>query len=391
MPEALPTAGGRAALPTTVEVATGRHPAEIEAAVYFCCLEALQNAGKHAGDGATAKVRVWDEDDVLHFEVSDDGAGFTVDRTHGFGELGHGFVNMGDRLGAIDGTLAIESAPGQGTKISGAIPLPAGLTRSSPCVDVVRIGAWRRIRTTWAHRLSESEALRHSLTWMTPDQRLAAIAAGQHGCATIEQALAAGLTRDQVYRRIRSGRLERLGHHVLRIAGAPATWEQALMAGLLDLGDGAVVSHRAAAALHGFDGFDPGPVEFLQPRRRRGSGVGWKVHTTVRLELIDRVEVDGFRCTSASRTVVDLAGSARVRALERAIDSAVRDGLSSPTFLAHRLRALRPRTRGSDPRPTAGRLGWPQRPRAPVPRARPSCRPASARSASARSVTTTEG
>ena len=70
--------------------------------------------------------------------------------------------------------------------------------------------------------------------------------------------------------------------------------------------------------------------------------MGWKVHTTVRLELIDRVEVDGFRCTSASRTVVDLAGSARVRALERAIDSAVRDGLSSPTFLAHRLRALRP-------------------------------------------------
>ena len=68
---------------------------------------------------------MWDADDVLHFEVSDDGAGFTVDRTHGFGELGHGFVNMGDRLGAIDGTLRIESAPGQGTKISGAIPLPA--------------------------------------------------------------------------------------------------------------------------------------------------------------------------------------------------------------------------------------------------------------------------
>ena len=191
-------------------------------------------------------------------------------------------------------------------------------------------------------RLSESEALRHSLTWMTPDQRLAAIAAGQHGCATIEQALAAGLTRDHVYRRIRSGRMERLGHHVLRLAGAPATWEQELMAGLLDLGDDAVVSHWAAAALHGFDGFDPGAVEFLQPRRRRGSGEGWKVHTTVRLERIDRVEVSGFRCTSASRTVIDLAGSAPIRALERAIDSAVRDGLSSPTFLAHRLRALRP-------------------------------------------------
>lgn len=194
--------------------------------------------------------------------------------------------------------------------------------------------------TTWVGRLSESEALRHSLTWMTPDQRLAAIAAGQHGCATIEQALAAGLTRDHVYRRIRSGRMERLGHHVLRLAGSPATWEQELMAGLLDVGDDAVVSHRAA--VHGFDGFDPSPVEFVQPRRRRGSGEGWKVHTTVRLERIDRVEVSGFRCTSASRTVIDLAGSAPIRALERAIDSAVRDGLSSPTFLAHRLRALRP-------------------------------------------------
>ena len=166
---------------------------------------------------------------------------------------------------------------------------------------------------------------------------------GQHGCTTIEQALAGGFSNagpDLPAPPIRTPRTARPSRAAVR--RLTATWEQALMAGLLDLGDGAVVSHRAAAALHGFDGFDPGPVEFLQPRRRRGSGVGWKVHTTVRLELIDRVEVDGFRCTSASRTVVDLAGSARVRALERAIDSAVRDGLSSPTFLAHRLRALRP-------------------------------------------------
>ena len=75
----------------------------------------------HAGD----PIEPADEHDILHFEVADDGAGFTVDHTHGFGELGHGFVNMGDRLGAIDGTLSIESAPGQGTTINGAIPLPA--------------------------------------------------------------------------------------------------------------------------------------------------------------------------------------------------------------------------------------------------------------------------
>jgi hypothetical protein len=98
----LPAAAGRAALPTTAEV-TGlrRYPAEVEAAVYFCCLEALQNAGKHAGDGAKAKLRVWEDEGVLHFEVSDNGVGFTPS-ADASGSLGHGFVNMADRLGAID-------------------------------------------------------------------------------------------------------------------------------------------------------------------------------------------------------------------------------------------------------------------------------------------------
>ena len=233
--EALPAAGGRAALPTTVDVSTGRHPAEIEAAVYFCCLESLQNAGKHAGDGATPGSGVGRRRD-LHFEVSDDGAGFTMDATHGFGELGHGFVNMGDRLGAIDGSFAVESSPATAPR-STAPPCPPEL----PNVDVAdRRGADPSDIESIA--FSGSGVLRHSLIRMTPDQRLAAIAARQHGCATVEQALAAGLTLDQVYGRVRSGRFERLGHHVVRAAGAPATWEQQLMAGLLDLGGDAVVA-----------------------------------------------------------------------------------------------------------------------------------------------------
>ena len=82
--EALPAAAGRAALPTTAEVSgLRRYPSEVEAAVYFCCLEALQNAGKHAGDGAKAKLRVWEDDGVLHFEVSDNGVGFTPVRGRG--------------------------------------------------------------------------------------------------------------------------------------------------------------------------------------------------------------------------------------------------------------------------------------------------------------------
>lgn len=118
--DALQAAAGRAALPTRVTTeGVGRYPEEVEAAVYFCCLEALQNAGKHAGDGAEATVHVVDDGTLLQFEVVDDGAGFALaDRSDG-----HGFVNMADRLGAIGGTVNVESAPGHGTKIRGAIPI----------------------------------------------------------------------------------------------------------------------------------------------------------------------------------------------------------------------------------------------------------------------------
>ena len=117
------------------------------------------------------------------------------------------------------------------------------------------------------------------------------------------------------------------------------------MAGVLDLGSTALVSHRAAAALHGFDGFRREPIELTSPRSRRGAAGPWTVHTTRRLELIDRVRVDGFPATSASRTIIDLAGTASVAELERAIDSAVRDGLTSPLFLSRQLERLRGRGR----------------------------------------------
>ena len=118
--EALPAAAARAALPTMAEVNVARHPQEVEAAIYFCCMEALQNAGKHAGDKASALVRVWEDAQFLHWEVSDDGLGF--DQTNGRGD-GHGFVNMRDRMGAFGGTVAVVSASGRGTSIHGSVPL----------------------------------------------------------------------------------------------------------------------------------------------------------------------------------------------------------------------------------------------------------------------------
>jgi signal transduction histidine kinase len=109
-------------LPTTVRAASlGRYPADIEAAVYFCCLEALQNACKHAGERATIRLRVREEPGTLTFEVIDDGAGFDTRRR----ALGAGLRNMVDRMGAFGGCLLVKSAPGQGTRVTGAVPVPA--------------------------------------------------------------------------------------------------------------------------------------------------------------------------------------------------------------------------------------------------------------------------
>jgi signal transduction histidine kinase len=117
--EALRAAASRCTIP--VEVVTdgiGRYSPEIEAAIYFCCLEALQNAAKHAPD-ASADLRLWLDAGGLLFSVSDNGPGFDAQKARG----GHGFNNMADRLGAIGGTVRWESRPGHGSIISGSVPI----------------------------------------------------------------------------------------------------------------------------------------------------------------------------------------------------------------------------------------------------------------------------
>jgi signal transduction histidine kinase len=118
--EALAAACRRTPIPTHLEVAgLARYQPAVEAAVYYGCLEALQNAVRHAGDGVSARVGVCEQDGELRFEVSDDGAGFNPDQPG----LGAGLTNMSDRLGAVGGSLRIESAPGAGTHVRGAVPL----------------------------------------------------------------------------------------------------------------------------------------------------------------------------------------------------------------------------------------------------------------------------
>jgi signal transduction histidine kinase len=120
LPEALANSARR--LPIPVRVAAnglGRYEPAIEATVYFCCVEALQNAAKHAGEGASAKVSLREDADRLLFEVADDGSGVDPARL----SPGTGLTNMEDRLGAIGGSMRIESGPDGGTTVAGEVPL----------------------------------------------------------------------------------------------------------------------------------------------------------------------------------------------------------------------------------------------------------------------------
>ena len=117
---ALEAQARKGAIPISVEAdGIGRYDEGIEAAVYFCALEALQNVAKYA-QASSACVRLVGEDGRLRFEVADDGLGFDPATTRS----GLGLQGMADRIDAIGGTLEVRSAPGEGTTIVGDIPVP---------------------------------------------------------------------------------------------------------------------------------------------------------------------------------------------------------------------------------------------------------------------------
>ena len=108
-------------MPVTVEAdGVGRFGQDTEAAVYFCCLEALQNTAKYAS-ASQARICLQAQGAALRFTVSDDGAGYDARHT----PLGSGLRNMADRLAALGGRLEVRSAPGQGTTITGHLPVSA--------------------------------------------------------------------------------------------------------------------------------------------------------------------------------------------------------------------------------------------------------------------------
>ena len=123
-----------------------RYPQQVEAAVYFCALEALNNVAKYSG-ASRAEVRLAQSNGDLTFEVSDDGAGFDMDRT----SYGTGLRGMADRVEAIGGMLEIRSTPGRGTSVGRCrIPDLASPPSSSRFQRALLLG-WvdRQRRSAW--------------------------------------------------------------------------------------------------------------------------------------------------------------------------------------------------------------------------------------------------
>nr|WP_255426980.1 ATP-binding protein [Pseudonocardia sp. C8] len=122
--------------PVTIEhdgvPADRRYPDEIADTAYFCCLEAVNNARKHAG-GAPVTVRISEQDGTLRMAVRDEGPGFDPDPGPGTpATRGRGLRNLTVRLVAVGGTVAVRSAPGAGTTVLWSLPLPAGWEPAEP-------------------------------------------------------------------------------------------------------------------------------------------------------------------------------------------------------------------------------------------------------------------
>jgi signal transduction histidine kinase len=116
--EALASQARKSSVPVEIDAeGIGRYPQQVEAAVYFCSLEALQNVAKYA-NASRASVKLAQVDGSLTFEVVDDGQGFDSTST-GYGT---GLQGMADRLDALGGSIEVRSTPGRGTSVRGQVP-----------------------------------------------------------------------------------------------------------------------------------------------------------------------------------------------------------------------------------------------------------------------------
>jgi hypothetical protein len=161
------------------------------------------------------------------------------------------------------------------------------------------------------------------------------IAARQHGLAHEKQLAELGLTRSARHHLLASGRWIRRTGHVIQLVGAPCTPEQEAMLAVLDLGQHAALSHHSAASRWDIPGFSLRPFHVTGNRSRGRNAVHSAVIHQPRILLDEHILIlDGIATTTPTRTMFDLAGVLHPKRTERALESALRQRLTT-------IRALR--------------------------------------------------
>lgn len=161
------------------------------------------------------------------------------------------------------------------------------------------------------------------------DNRLATLAAGQHGLITLDQARFSGLGDGQVRRRLATGRWERVDRSVYRLAGAPVTWQQRAWAAVHAAPPGAHASHLTAAALAGLD-VAPPPQPHLTVGRGRSTRLSGAVVHSARLTPTDLTTLQHVPATTVGRTLIDCAALLGPVRLQRLVDEALHRRLVRP-------------------------------------------------------------
>jgi len=173
---------------------------------------------------------------------------------------------------------------------------------------------------------------------MTAD-RLAALAAQQHGTCSLEQAREYGLTRSDAAHRVATGRWLAVHRGVYRFAGAPDTWHSRIMAAALAGGRRALASHRAAARLWGL--LDDGEgCELVVPYEHARRIRGVRIHRSNMLVPVDRRVVDSVPVTSPELTLLHLGSLLPPWRIDGLVDSAIRRRLTSLPKLRWRRKVL---------------------------------------------------
>lgn len=168
--------------------------------------------------------------------------------------------------------------------------------------------------------------------------KLAAIAATQHGLFTRRQALEAGLSYDALRNGVAAGRWTQIHRGIFRIAGAPSTWQQRILGDCLAMGEKTVVSHLCAAAHWNLPDFKRGATHLIVPRgTRRPKDSRIVVHRFRDLPAADVTMHKQIPVTSVARTLIDIMPMAPSSVLQDALDAGLHRRIVSLEWLSWRL------------------------------------------------------